>query len=95
MLVLDTETLHEQARLNAPGAPDPVTLAPDGRVLVLCQAGPTLVTIDPQRREVVDTQPLAAEDQLYDSANLDLVVSGGEVWASSFIGDAVLHLPLR
>jgi DNA-binding beta-propeller fold protein YncE len=94
VLVLDEETLQELARLNVPGAPDPVTLAPDGQVLVLSQAGPTLVTIDPQRREVGGTELLAAEDQLYDAANLDLVVAGGEVWASSFFGDAVLHVPL-
>ncbi|WP_151082515.1 hypothetical protein [Nocardioides cynanchi] len=94
LLVLDAETLHVIARLPGPEAPDPVTVAPDGTVLAVSQAGPTVVTVDPVTREPVSRVALGEADQLFDQANLDALVSGGQVWVTSFNDDAVLRVPL-
>jgi streptogramin lyase len=91
VVVLDAETLDVVDRLHGPEAPDPVTLAPDGTVLAVSQAGPTVVTIDPATREPVGRLALGEADQLYDQANLDAVVSGGHVWVTSFNDNAVLR----
>ena len=94
VVVLDAETLDVVDRLHGPEAPDPVTLAPDGTVLAVSQAGPTVVTIDPATREPIGRLALGEADQLYDQANLDAVVSGGQVWVTSFNDNAVLRAPL-
>jgi streptogramin lyase len=94
VLVLDAETLEVVDRLHGPEAPDPVTLAPDGTVLAVSQAGPTVVTIDPTNREPVGRLALGEADQLFDQANIDAVVSGGHVWVTSFNDNLVLRAPL-
>ena len=43
---------------------------------------------------VTDDVLLGAETALYDSANLDLAVAGGEVWVASFKADRVYRVPL-
>jgi streptogramin lyase len=94
VLVLDAETLDVVDRLHGPEAPDPIAVAPDGSVLAISQAGPTVVTIDPANREPVGRFALGEADQLYVQANLDAVVSGDQVWVSSFNDDVVLRAPL-
>jgi streptogramin lyase len=94
VLVLDAETLEVVDRLHGPEAPDPVVLAPDGTVLAVSQAGPTVVTIDPANREPVGRLALGEADQLFDQANIDAVVSGGHVWVTSFNDNAVLRARL-
>jgi streptogramin lyase len=94
VVVLDAETLDVVDRLHGPEAPDPVTLAPDGTVLAVSQAGPTVVTIDPATREPIGRLALGEADQLYDQANLDAVVSGGQVWVTSFNDNVVLRATL-
>jgi streptogramin lyase len=94
VLVLDAETLDVVDRLHGPEAPDPVALAPDGTVLAVSQAGPTVVTIDPATREPVGRLALGEADQLYDQANIDAVVSGGHVWVTSFNDNVVLRTPV-
>jgi hypothetical protein len=61
---------------------------------VVAEEGPRLVTIDPAAGEVTDETTLGEETALYDSANLDLAVAGGEAWVSSFKADRVYHVPL-
>jgi streptogramin lyase len=94
VVVLGSETLEMVDRLHGPEAPDPVTLAPDGTVLAVSQAGPTVVSIDPATREPLGRLELGGADQLYDQANIDAVVAGDRVWVSSFNHDVVLRARL-
>ena len=94
LLVLDAETLAVVARLPGPEAPDPVTVAPDGTVLAVSQAGPTVVNVDPATHEPVSRLALGEGDQLYDQANLDAVVSGAHIWVTSYNDNVVLRVPL-
>jgi DNA-binding beta-propeller fold protein YncE len=91
VLVLDADTLDVIDRLHGPEAPDPIALTPDGTVLAVSQAGPTILTIDPVTREPVGRLALGEADQLYDQANIDAVVSGGHVWVTSFNDNVVLR----
>ena len=43
---------------------------------------------------MTDEQVLGEETALYDSANLDVTVAGGEVWVTSFKADRVYHVPV-
>ena len=75
-------------------APDAVRLLDDGRVLVAPQAGPTLLLIDPAAPASARAVSLGEEDQLYDQANIDAVVSDGRVFVSSFASDVLLRVEL-
>ena len=52
------------------------------------------MSIDPATGEVTDDVVLGEESALYDSANLDLAVTGGDAWVSSFTADRVYRVPL-
>ena len=75
------------------GLPDPV-VADGDRVLVLAEEGPRLVVLDARSGEVLDETVLGEASALYDSANLDLVVSGDQVWATSHTEDGVHRVPV-
>ena len=90
---LDTGTLAPAEPVAVTGLPDPA-VADSGRVLVLAEQGPRLVVLDATTGEVLEEQELGAAPALYDSANLDLVVSGGNVWATSYTEDGVHRVPL-
>jgi streptogramin lyase len=94
VLGLDPDTLEVLETLEAADAPDAVTVAPDGRVLVASQTGPTLLVFDPTDPAGAEQVPLGGEDQLYDQANIDLAVTGGQVHVSSFASDVLLRAPL-
>ena len=94
VLALDAETLARVAMVSAADAPDAVRLLPDGRVLVASQAGPTLLLIDPADPDSARAVSLGEEDQLYDQANIDAVVSNGRVFVSSFASDVLLRVDL-
>ena len=91
---LDAETLARVAMVSAADVPDAVRLLPDGRVLVASQAGPTLLLIDPADPDSARAVSLGEEDQLYDQANIDVVVSDGRVFVSSFASDVLLRVAL-
>jgi hypothetical protein len=90
---LDPVTLERLSRTPVEGLPDSV-VADDGRLLVVAEEGPRLVVVDPSTGEVTDDQVLGAESALYDSANLDVAVAGGQAWVSSFTADRVYRVPL-
>ena len=90
---VDTGTLAPAEPVEVAGLPDPV-VADGDRVLVLAEDGPRLVVLDGATGKVLGVQDLGAASALYDSANLDLVVSGGQVWATSHTEDGVHRLPL-
>ena len=56
--------------------------------------GLAALAIDTATGEVTDDVLLGAETALYDSANLDVAVAGGEAWVSSFKADRVYRVPL-
>jgi hypothetical protein len=93
LVPLDTRTLAPGARVPVAGLPDPVVTDGD-RVLVLAEEGPRLVVLDAGTGKVLDEQELGAASALYDSANLDLVVSGRHVWATSHTEDGVHRVPV-
>jgi hypothetical protein len=64
-------------------------------VLVLAEEGPRLVVLDAGTGRVLHEEDLGEASALYDSANLDLVVSGGQVWATSHTEDGVHRVPVR
>jgi outer membrane protein assembly factor BamB len=94
LLALDATTLSLVETVPTPDAPDAVRLLADGRVLVATQAGPSLVLADPWSTSKPMTMALGDEDQLYDQANIDAVVSGGDVYVSSFASDVLLRVAL-
>ena len=87
---------HARARRDGrrPGLPDSVAVTADGRLAVVAEEGPTLVTVDPATATVIDQTVLGEEPALDDRANLDLALAGGEAWVSSFNADRVYHVPL-
>lgn len=91
---VDMTTLKPTSRLSMPGAPDAVTTAEDGRLLVALQTGPTLAVVDPQGSSVVHQHTLGDVDQLYDQANVDVVLAEGVVWVSSYLEGGVYSLTL-
>lgn len=94
VVALDPQTLAVRHTVEVPGAPDAVRLGPGGEVLVLAQAGPALVHIDPVAASVTDRSELGVLGSLNDQANLDLVVAGRTAWVSSFKDDVVIAVPL-
>ena len=40
------------------------------------------------------TLPLSGEPPLYDEANLDIALAGGQAWVSSYVADQVHHVPV-
>jgi DNA-binding beta-propeller fold protein YncE len=93
VVALDPVTLERTSRIPVEGLPDSI-VAQGGRLLVVAEEGPRLVIIDPASGEVTEEILLGEETALYDSANLDLAVSGGEAWVTSFKADRVYHVPL-
>jgi DNA-binding beta-propeller fold protein YncE len=93
LLVLDTHTLRVLDRLDTPEAPDAVVLAPDGDVLAVSQAGPTVVRFDTRTLEPVGRKALGHADQLYDRANIDATVVDGKLWATSYDDGMLLRAP--
>jgi DNA-binding beta-propeller fold protein YncE len=94
VLVLDPATLRVVDRLRAPDAPDAVTREPDGTVLSVSQAGPTVIGIDPRTYETVAHFALGAAAQLYDQANIEAVVAHNHVLVTSFSESVVLRASL-
>jgi DNA-binding beta-propeller fold protein YncE len=94
VVALDAETLAPISSAPVADAPDAVRLLPDGRVLVASQAGPTLTLIDPADPGAATAVPLGDEDQLYDQANIDALVTDGRVLVSSFASDVLLRTSL-
>ncbi len=94
LLALDLDTLEVRETVPTADAPDAVRRLDDGRVLVATQAGPTLLVVDPASPASALTVPLGEEDQLYDQANIDAVVSDGQVYVSSFASDVLLRVAL-
>jgi streptogramin lyase len=90
---VDVRTLAKGGPVDVPGLPDPV-VADGDRVLVLAEEGPRLVVLDARSGEVLDETVLGEASALYDSANLDLVVSGDQVWATSHTEDGVHRVPV-
>jgi YVTN family beta-propeller protein len=94
LVALDATTLQQVAQVAVEGSPDSVSATPDGRLAVVAEQGPTLVMVDPGSASVTGQTLLGAERALGDRANLDLALSAGEAWVSSFNADRVYHVPL-
>ena len=94
LLALDAETLEVRETVPTADAPDAVRRLEDGRVLVATQGGPTLLLVDPASPGSAEAVPLGEEDQLYDQANIDAVVSDGQVYVTSFASDVLLRVAL-
>jgi streptogramin lyase len=93
-LRLDPTDLSVTRRVPLPDAPDRILADDGGALYVVCQAGPTLVELDPGSGHVRRQRALGGAAQLYDQANDDLTVSGGTVWVSSFGENLVRGLPI-
>jgi len=84
VVALDPRTLAVLTTVNLTGQPDPIRIAPDGSVLVGVEDGPRLVTLDPTDGHVLRTKRLGGQAPLDDRANIDLAVTGGKAWLSSY-----------
>ena len=84
VLALDPETLRVKGQVRIADEPDAIRLA-DGRLLVVRTNGPDVVelTTDPVHPAVVGVTPLGHAAQLFDQANVDLVIADGSWWVSS------------
>lgn len=89
LVAIDPTTLRESSRLALPGSPDSIAAGPHGQLLVALQKGPTLAVIDPQASSVVRRLTLGRQNQLNDSANIDLVYTRGHAWISSYLDDGI------
>lgn len=93
VVALDATTLEKVLAVRVTGSPDTVAVLPGKRVAVVAEEGPRLVVLD-QAGAVVSEQVLGEEYELFDKANLDLAVAGGEVWVTSFNADRIHHVPV-
>jgi streptogramin lyase len=84
LVAVDPTTLQRVATLKLPGSPDSVVAGPQGRLLISLQKGPSVAVVDPRTPAVVRRILLGHEDQLYDSANVDVVYANGRAWVSSY-----------
>lgn len=84
LVAVDPLTLRRVSTLHLPGSPDSVVAGPRGRLLISLQKGPGVAVVDPRTRAVVRRISLGHEDQLYDSANVDVVYANGRAWVSSY-----------
>ena len=94
VVALDPVTLERPSRIPVEGLPDSI-VAHDGTAARGRRGGPAARGHRPGvRRGHRRASLLGEETALYDSANLDLAVSGGEAWVTSFKADRVYHVPL-
>lgn len=93
IVALDATSLEKVTAVPVDGSPDTVVALPGKRLAVIAEEGPRLVVLDAQGA-VLSEQVLGEEYELYDKANLDLAVAGGEVWVTSFDADRVYHVPV-
>jgi len=91
---LDPATLRLREEVEVAGQPDSVAVDVDGSLLVVTSEGPTLARIDPDEAAVVGTLALSDELPLYDEANLDVALAGGQAWVTSYVADRVHHVPV-
>jgi DNA-binding beta-propeller fold protein YncE len=91
---IDRRTLKTTARLDLPGSPDAVRAGPNGELLVALQKGPTLAVVDPAGPKVLRRDRLGHVDQLFDQANIDLLVRDGTAWVSSYLEGGVYRIRL-
>ena len=91
VVALDATTLEPGTRVPVDGSPDTVVVLPGKRLAVVAEEGPRLVVLN-ATGGVVSEQVLGEEYELFDKANLDLALAGGEVWVTSFNADRVYHV---
>jgi DNA-binding beta-propeller fold protein YncE len=91
---LDPKTLKVTTRVEVTGAPDPIVGTDDGRVFVVAEEGPTVHELDPVTGEILWSETLSDAVALFDNANVDAAVAGGEIWVSSVSHEGVFHIPL-
>ena len=89
---LDPDSLEVVEDVAVPGYPDTVVTAPDGRLLVVAEQGPTLVGVDPATG-AVEERVLDELAPLGDRANLDAAVVDGQAWVTSHSTGRVHRLP--
>jgi hypothetical protein len=95
LVALSAEDLSVAQRIPLDGTPDAITAAPDGSLLVVLQDGPTLVRLDGSTGQETSRTRLGKQKQLFDRANLDLVVTDDDAWITSFADGRVLRTPWR
>lgn len=93
LLRLDPASLTVETKVRLPEAPDGIAAGPGGGLFVVCQAGPTVVELDPSSGAVKRQRVLGGTAQLYDQANLDIAATADAVWVSSFSENLVYRLP--
>ena len=95
LVAMRAADLQVTQRIKLDGTPDAITTAPDGSLLVVLQDGPTLVRLDSSTGKELSRVRLGKQKQLYDQANVDVVVTGDDAWVTSFTDRRVLRTPWR
>jgi streptogramin lyase len=95
LVALGAADLKVTRRIKLDGTPDAITTAPDGSLLVVLQDGPTLVRLDSSTGKELSRVRLGNQKQLYDQANVDVVVAGDDAWVTSFADRRVFRTPWR
>jgi outer membrane protein assembly factor BamB len=95
VIALDEQTLRVLGRTRVANEPDAVR-AEGSRLFVLSTGGPTLQQLAPNPGSpmVLRTWRLADAPPLDDRANVDLLVTGAKIWASSYDTNQLLAMPL-
>jgi outer membrane protein assembly factor BamB len=95
VVAVDETTLRVIARLHVAGEPDGERVA-DGKLYVVATTGPTVYQVRiGGRPAVVGKRVLGRALPLEDLANVDLVLTAGRIWVSSFGQDKLLDVPAR
>lgn len=93
VVAVDEQTLEVLGRTRVANEPDAVRTE-GSRLYVLSTAGPTLQQLLPKpgSAQVVRTRRLSDAPPLDDRANVDLLVTGTKIWASSYETDELLAM---
>jgi outer membrane protein assembly factor BamB len=93
VVAVDESTLRVAARLHVAGEPDGERLV-DGTLYVAATTGPTVYQVRIGAHPAVESKRVLGKAlPLEDRANVDLVVTAGRIWVSSFGQDKLLDVP--
>lgn len=88
------EDLSVRERIDAAGTPDALAVGAEGAVVVALREGPALRLLDTEAVELGAATVLSDAPELFDQANIDVLVEGSTVWLSSHGEETVYELPL-
>lgn len=94
LIGIAADVLTVVERIEVAGNPDALGVGADGTVVVALQEGPALRLLDAPSAELGAALTLSDKPQLFDQANIDVLVADDRVWLTSYSEAIVYELPL-